>query len=132
MTDEQFSNLRSLLSGATGVVCLIYAVLAIVMDRPDPMPIYIPSMLGILTAVVLFGVSLGFPSSARAATDERYFHIARIAAARAYWLSLAAFVILFIGRSAFHLRIETTVAAFGTLMGAAFLLAFVWGEWRDR
>ncbi|MEP4195724.1 MAG: hypothetical protein ABJL99_08835 [Aliishimia sp.] len=130
---EKIAMLRSVLLGLTGLVCVSYAVLAIVQGRPDPMPWFVPGVLGILSGII---ISASFaragPKAIRAATDELHREVNSKAQRHAYWVSLALFVVVSVlsGTAAFDR--DTGFAVLGTLMGSSYLLLFVLHEWRMR
>lgn len=125
MTLATFEILRRMTLGATGVICLVYAVLSLLGGRPDPMPFWIPGAAGALAGLVLsLGARLN-PKSAADATDEGYRADWGRAQQHAFWVALLLYplfgVLLALGWVGFH----TAFAAMGTLTGAAVLLLFV-------
>ena len=131
MQSETISRLRAVLLGLTGLGCLAYAVAALAMGRPDPVAWYWPSALGLASggAIALASVAAG-RSAARAAADELFRAVWGRAQGQAYWLSLALFAALGFAAATGAVGWATAYAAQGCLMGAAYLLLFVWNDLR--
>ena len=54
----------------TGLTCLAYAVLALLQVRPDPFPFWIPGILGIISAALIFALAAAGRKNAKHAFDE--------------------------------------------------------------
>ncbi len=131
MTVEQLEGLRRGLLGLTGLSCVSYALLAVLQNRPDPFYWWVPMSFGILAAVLITaGIFAAGRNVALQATDELYRATNMRAASQAYWVSLALFVLFSVLAGREVLAWPTSVAALGTLMGAAYLLLFVYHDWR--
>ena len=131
MQSETISRLRAVLLGLTGLGCLAYAVAALVAGRPDPVAWYWPSVLGALSGLAIGAVSVRAGRAAsRAAADELFRLVWARAQGQAYWVSLAIFAVLGFVAAAGLIGWATAYAAMGCLMGAAFLLLFVWHDLR--
>ncbi len=126
-------NIRVVVFGLTGVVCLLYAILAVSNGRPDPFSPWIPGIFGVVSAlVVMIAVYSAGPTNAAMAQDEGFSHDFRRAQCVGYWIALMLYPIF--GYCLAHGLTSYTVAfaAMGTLSGAAFLLPFVWFDLRGR
>ncbi|MCB1405512.1 MAG: hypothetical protein KDK01_04430 [Rhodobacteraceae bacterium] len=133
MTVESLSLIRVLSLGVTGLSCLGYAVMALATGVPDPVGWYWPGALGVGAALVITVASLiGGRRAARMATDELYRAVTQRAERQAYWLSLAMFAVVATVCARGLVPWDAGFAAFGCLMGAAFLLLFVWHDLRMR
>ena len=57
----------------TGLTCLAYAVLALLQMRPDPFPFWIPGILGLISAALIFAMaSAAVRKSTQQAFDDGY------------------------------------------------------------
>ncbi len=126
MTSNGFSLLRLIMLGATGLVCLAYAILAFTMGRPDPMNPYIPGIMGGLAflALTVGGIAAG-PQNAGAANDEGYRNDNKRAAAFGYWVAIWLYPIFAVLMINGYVQSGVAFATMGTLTAAAFLLRFV-------
>lgn len=130
---EMISRLRTGSLGLTGLACVGYAGLALVQGRPDPVWWWLPGGLGLLSALVIALAAFGAGRRAASeAMDELYQAVSHRAQRQAYWLSMAMFVIIAVLTGRDILDARTGFAVLGTLMGASFLLLFVWHDWRMR
>ena len=57
VTSELLSTFRRIMCAITGLTCLAYAVLAILQMRPDPFPFWIPGILGLISAALIFALA---------------------------------------------------------------------------
>lgn len=130
MNELAIARLRQIMMAGTGVVCLSYCALALLWDTPRPMGWYIPASFGVGTSLALVLTAFVAPKSAQMAFDEGYRHVSQKAAAFAYWVSLFGFVVFFLSFKSLGLDLKTTVASFGTFMGAAYLLPFAYLDWK--
>ena len=133
MTAGTLGLIRVTMLGLTGLLCLVYAALALWTGQPDPMAWYWPTAMGLASGVVITvsAVAAG-RRRARAATDELYHLTNQRALAQAYWLSLGLFAVLALASSRGLVDWRTGFAVLGCLMGAAYLLLFVWHDLRAR
>ena len=125
MSGEGLVKLRGWLMGFAGVVCLAYAVLALLTGRPNPMPQFIPGLAGVAAAVAIY---LAFwqagSASRRVASDEMFKMEMNMAVRVGFWVGVflyPAFAPLLI---AGWTKFEVAFAAMGTLMAASYLLTF--------
>ena len=131
MTVERLEVLRRSLLALTGASCVAYALLAIVQNKPDPLYWWVPMSFGIASAVLITaGFLMAGRDVAKQATDELYRATEVRASSRAYWVSLALFVLFAVLAGRDVLAWPTSVAAFGTLMGASYLVLFAYYDWR--
>ena len=123
LTPPTLTRIRQIALGATGVACLSYAVLALALGRPDPMPGWIPGAFGILAGVIITATHLlAGKRAARAANDELQRAENRRALAISYWVALALYPLFGLLLALGYLTYPTAFAAMGTLTGAAYLL----------
>ena len=131
ISSETLAWVRIWALGMTGLACVAYATLALAMGRPDPVGWYWPGLIGAAAAVVISVTAFvaGRPQT-QAAMDELHQETNHRAQRHAYWLSLALFVGLSGGAALGWVGFNTAMAAFGCLMGASYLLLFVWYDLR--
>ena len=73
LTKDSFSTLRRITFAIAGLTCLAYAVLALLQVRPDPFPFWIPGILGIISAALIFALAAAAGhENAHRAFDEGY------------------------------------------------------------
>lgn len=129
----RIAQVRVTLMGLTGLACVAYALGVAITGRPDPVPWYLPGALGVLSALVIAGVALASGRrAAQAATDELYRLVRDRAERGAYWLSMGLFVAVALAVRAGWLAWREGFVVLGCLMGASFLLLFVWHDLRLR
>jgi len=133
MNADRISLIRTVCLGLTGVSCVAYSVLALASGVPNPVGWYWPGALGLASGLVItIAAFMGGKSEARAATDELYKAVSHRAERQAYWVSMALFVIVAVSCAWGLMPWDTGFAVFGTLMGASFLLLFVYHDLRMR
>jgi hypothetical protein len=133
MTAERLAFLRVLLLGLTGLCCVGYAALALAQGRPDPVGWYIPGAVGAASAVLIaLAALLAGRKQAGMASDDLYRHIRARAERQAYWVSMGLFGVAAVSCANGLIAWNTGFAAYGCLMGGAFLLLFVWHDLRMR
>lgn len=130
---QNFSTLRTVLLGFTGLTCLLYAALALMQNRPDPMGWWVPGAIGATAAVLIFIAAFVIGNrAARMATDELYHAVNHRAQRHAYWASLGVFIPIAVLAKREVIAWDTGFAVLGTMMGASYLLLFVLYELRMR
>lgn len=130
---ERISTVRSALLGLTGLACVLYALGVLLTGRVNPVPWYVPGALGLFSALAITVTALlSGRRAAEAATDELYRLVRDRAARQAYWLSMVLFVALAVAARAGLVGWEQGFVVLGCLMGASFLLLFVWHDLRMR
>lgn len=133
ISSEKLSKIRSTLLGVTGATCLIYAVMSLLLGRPDPMPFWIPGILGFGSAALIAVAAIfAGQKNAEQATDEGYLTDRRRAESYAYWIALLLYPAFAVPIAKGWLGWPTAFAAMGTITGATFLLLFVWFDTRGR
>lgn len=133
VTSETFSTIRTVLLGLTGLACLGYALAALVMGRPDPVGWYWPASIGSMAGLLIALAALAAGrAKAGQATDDLYHEVNGRAQRQAYWLSMLVFAVLAVSAAQGWVAHRTAMAALGCLMGAAYLLLFVWHDLRLR
>ena len=132
-TADTLARLRRATLGATGLVCLAYALAALAMDRPDPFAFWLPGAFGVASAfIITLALNVTDRKSAKAATDEGYRADTHRAARVAYWIALALYPLFGVLLASGLTTFPTAFAAMGTLTGAAFLLLFTLFDWQGR
>lgn len=128
---RNFSILRSLLLGLTGLSCVTYALLAVLQGRPDPVGWWIPGAVGACAAALIFlaAVMVGRRAT-QIAMDELHILVNQRAQRHAYWVCLGLFVGVILLAKTGIVDWNTGFAVLGTLMGASYPLLFVFYEWR--
>lgn len=110
---------------------LLYALLCLSGGTTRPFYWWLPAALGLASTAALFALSfLAGRSIAAQAWDELYHATSRKAAARAYWVSLVLFAAFGVSAAFGIVQSPVGIAAFGTLMGASYLIFFVYLDWR--
>lgn len=132
LTDTDIAKVRTVLLCMVGLSCLIYAVLALAQNSPQPIWWFIPAAMGCLASLGIFvAFAMGSATARKMASDEMYQQINHRAQRHAYWVALwlyPAFAMLVI---TFGIEWNTVFAAMGTLTGAAYLLLLTFYEWRQ-
>ena len=73
LTSDSLSTFRRIMFAITGLTCLAYAVLALLQMRPDPFPFWIPGILGLISAALIFALAAAAGrKNAQQAFDESY------------------------------------------------------------
>jgi len=133
MTEEGIARIRILSLGFTGVCCAAYAIAVLVTGRPDPVAWWWPGFAGVISlGLITAAAVMGGKRAAEAATDELYRAVNHRAERHAYWVSMALFVVIAILCVQGFVPWRAGFAALGCLMGAAYLLLFVWYDLRMR
>lgn len=131
ISSEIIEKTRSFSLAAAGVSCFAYAGMALFQGRPDPFLWWIPGAFGLGAAVLItLATFIAGRAATDAAMDELYHSTAQRAAAIAYWVSLALFVITALLAKFGIADRATSTAILGTLMGGSYLALFVWLDWR--
>ena len=124
---------RRIMFAITGLTCLAYAVLALLQMRPDPFPFWIPGILGLISAALIFALAAAAGrKSAQQAFDGGYIMDKRRAEAHAFWISLMLYPIFGILMATGAVALPTAFAAMGTLKGAAYLLLLTYYDAMGR
>ena len=131
LQDTDISKVRTILLGLTGLSCLLYAILAVTQNTPQPIWWFVPTAMGVIAGIGTFvAFAMADPASRRMATDEMYTLITHRAQRHAYWLSLGLYLAFAVIIMTTGLEWNTAFAAMGTLTGAAYLLLLTFYEWR--
>ncbi len=126
-------NIRVIVFGLTGLVCLLYAVLALVYGRPDPFSPWIPGIFGVVSAVVVMvALFTAGPRNAAMARDEGFSHDFSRAQGVGYWIALLLYPVFGYFLAYGWVTYAVAFAAMGTFTGASFLLLFVWFDLQGR
>ena len=131
LQDTDISKVRTILLGITGLSCLVYAILAIAQNDPQPIWWLISMTAGLLASVgIAIAFLLGDSSARQMAHDEMYDELNHRAQRHAYWIAVLMYPIFAVIIMATGLSWETTFAAMGTLTGASYLLLLTFYESR--
>ena len=123
---ENISNIRMIVFGVTGVLCLAYAILALIIQDPAPFPFWIPGASGVMAALVLWGTSFAAGEKyAGMAWDESYAVDARRAASIAFWIGILLHPMFGVLLALGLVDWPVAFAVMGTLTPAAYLLLLV-------
>ena len=127
LMSDSLSTFRRIMFAITGLTCLAYAVLALLQMRPDPFPFWIPGILGLISAALIFALAAAVGrKNALQAFDEGNIMDKRRAEAHAFWVALMLYPIFGILMATGTVALSTAFAAMGTLTGAAYLLLFTY------
>ena len=123
LSSEKIARLQSFLFGATGLICMLYALLVVFTGQPDPMPLWLLGSVGLLSAVLIFSKFHHADTvSVQQSTDELFKHNAAIAHRFGFWgaLLLYPFFGFLIATDVISLTLAFPIM--GTLTAAAYLL----------
>jgi 4-amino-4-deoxy-L-arabinose transferase-like glycosyltransferase len=132
LTSDSLSSFRRIMFAITGLTCLAYAALALLQVRPDPFPFWIPGILGIISAALIFALAAVGRKNAKQAFVEGYIMDKRRAQAHAFWIAIIFLPIFGIFMATSTVALPTAFAAMGTLAGAAYLLLFTYYDAMGR
>lgn len=132
LTSDSLSTFRHIMFAITGLTCLAYAALALLQVRPDPFPFWIPGILGIISAALIFALAAVGRKNAKQAFVEGYIMDKRRAQAHAFWIAMIFLPIFGIFMATGTVALPTAFAAMGTLAGAAYLLLFTYYDAMGR
>ena len=124
--------MRRITFAIAGLTCLAYALLALLQVRPDPFPFWIPGILGIISAALIFALAAVGRKNAKQAFVEGYIMDKRRAQAHAFWIAMIFLPIFGIFMATGTVALPTAFAAMGTLAGAAYLLLFTYYDAMGR
>ncbi len=132
LTSDSLSTFRRIMFAITGLTCLACAALALLQVRPDPFPFWIPGILGIISAALIFALAAVGRKNAKQAFVEGYIMDKRRAQAHAFWIAMIFLPIFGIFMATGTVALPTAFAAMGTLAGAAYLLLFTYYDAMGR
>ena len=132
LTSDSLSSFRRIMFAITGLTCLACAALALLQVRADPFPFWIPSILGIISAALIFALAAAGRKNAKQAFVEGYIMGKRRAQAHAFWIAMIFLPIFGIFMATGTVALPTAFAAMGTLAGAAYLLLFTYYDAMGR
>lgn len=114
---------RQICLGLTGLICLAYAVGAVLGGTPQPFSPWLPGLMGLLAAAAItLSAFVAGQHNARRAMDEFYRSVDHRAQRYAYWFALALYPAFGLLLGFDMLDYPVAFAAMGTLTGAAYLL----------
>lgn len=133
MTLERLFLTRTLMLGGTGVLCAVYAMLALAMGRPDPLPIWLTAVAGALAwGVIRTAANAAGADVARQSFDEGYDADCARAQSFGFWTALWMYPVfgglLWLG----WIDWAVALASMGCLTAASFLLRLIWLDVRGR
>ena len=131
-TSDSLSTFHLIMFAITGLTCLACAALALLQVRPDPFPFWIPGILGIISAALIFALAAVGRKNAKQAFVEGYIMDKRRAQAHAFWIAMIFLPIFGIFMATGTVALPTAFAAMGTLAGAAYLLLFTYYDAMGR
>lgn len=127
------SNIRVIVLGLTGLVCLLYAVLALLSGSPDPISPWIPGIFGVgSAAIIVIAFLFAGSHNAEMASDEGFFSDYNKAIGTGYWTALFLYPVFAVALFNGWVSYPVAFAAMGTLTAAAYLLPFVLFDLRGR
>ncbi len=132
LTSDSLSSFRRIMFAITGLTCLACAALALLQVRPDPFPFWIPGILGIISAALIFALAAVGRKNAKQAFVEGYIMDKRRAQAHAFWIAMIFLPIFGVFMATGTVALPTAFAAMGTLAGAAYLLLFTYYDAMGR
>jgi len=132
LTSDSLSTFCRITFAIAGLTCLAYAALALLQVRPDPFPFWIPGILGIISAALIFALAAVGRKNAKQAFVEGYIMDKRRAQAHAFWIAMIFLPIFGIFMATGTVALPTAFAAMGTLAGAAYLLLFTYYDAMGR
>ena len=132
LRSDSLSTFHRIMFAIMGLTCLACAVLALLQVRPDPFPFWIPGILGIISAALIFALAAAGRKNAKHAFDEDYIMDKRRGEAHAFWVALMLYPIFGILMATGTVALPTAFAAMGTLTGAAYLLLFTYYDAMGR
>ena len=132
LNSDSLSSFRRIMFAIAGLTCLAYAALALLQVRPDPFPFWIPGILGIISAALIFALAAVGRKNAKQAFVEGYIMDKRRAQAHAFWIAMIFLPIFGIFMATGTVALPTAFAAMGTLAGAAYLLLFTYYDAMGR
>lgn len=133
LSSQNLSNIRTFVLGGTGLICLAYAVLAMLWGRPDPFPSWIPGLAGFGSAAIIsIAAIVAGRSKTAQAVDEGYVADTHKAQQISYWIALLLYPAFGLLLWSGWVTWQVAFAAMGTLTGAAFLLLFVLFDLRGQ
>ena len=133
MTSNRLFMTRTILMGATGLICALYAVLALVMGRPDPFPFWIPGLVGFAAWLTIWkAAGLAGPDVAGQSFDEGFRADNLHAQAFAFWVAVWMYPVF--GFLLWQGVVEGPVAfaSMGCLTAASYLLGLIWRDIKGR
>ncbi len=133
MTSHALFLTRSLSMALAGVICALYAILVVVQGRPDPLPFWIPSVVGVAAALAIWAsVGASRPKVVNAAFDEGYRADSVLAERMGFWVAIALHPIFGAQLYMDWISWPSAFAAMGTLTAATYLLGSAILDFRGR
>ncbi|MEM6462781.1 MAG: hypothetical protein AAF724_12785 [Pseudomonadota bacterium] len=133
LSANALSNIRVAVLGVTGIICLVYASLALLTGRPDPIPPWVPALFGVGSAAIIM---IAFFSATRRAADMASDEGFAADNGRAHKIGYLVALFLYPAFAAplalGWISWPVAYAAMGTLTAAAFLLPFVLFDLKGR
>ncbi|MEP5730669.1 MAG: hypothetical protein ABJL67_15010 [Sulfitobacter sp.] len=133
MTSQSLDHIRMVSLALTGCVCLTYAVLVLATGQPDPMPVWIPGVAGLLALVTIWtSVAVSDTKSIEASFDEGFRADDGKAQKLGFWVAVWLYPVFGVPLYLEWITGFSAIAAMGTLTAAAYLLGTVVFDLRGR
>jgi hypothetical protein len=132
LSSDSLSTFHRIMFAIMGLTCLACAALALLQVRPDPFPFWIPGILEIISAALIFALAAAGRKNSKQAFVEGYIMDKRRAQAHAFWIAMIFLPIFGIFMATGTVALPTAFAAMGTLAGAAYLLLFTYYDAMGR
>ena len=132
LSSDSLSTFHRIMFAIMGLTCLACAALALLQVRTDPFPFWIPGILEIISAALIFALAAAGRKNAKQAFVEGYIMDKRRAQAHAFWIAMIFLPIFGTFMATGTVALPTAFAAMGTLAGAAYLLLFTYYDAMGR
>ena len=133
MTSEKMFQIRSATMGGAGLICALYAGLALLTGHPDPLPIWITGAAGLFAGAVIWIAALTAGRDvAEQSFDEGYRADARTAQRIGFWVAVWLYPLFGILLWAGWVTWPVAFASMGCLTAASYLLSATWLDMRGR
>jgi len=133
MTPNRLFLTRTLMLGLTGLICALYAILALTSGRPDPFPFWIPALAGIGAWVVIWkSAGLAGAGVAEQSFDEGFRDDDLRAQALAFWVALWLYPVFGVLLWQGVVDGPVAFASMGCLTAASYLLGLIWRDIKGR
>ena len=113
LRSDSLSTFHRIMFAIMGLTCLACAALALLQVRPDPFPFWIPGILGIISAALIFALAAAGRKNAKQAFVEGYIMDKRRAQADAFWIAMIFLPIFGIFMATGTVALPTAFAAMG-------------------
>lgn len=130
---ERLSSIRLVVLGLTGLVCALYASLALLWGNPVPFAPWVPGLCGLASAIIIsLAACAAGDRTADMAFDEGYAADNQRAQRYGYWIAVFLYPAFAVPLSLGWITWQVGFAAMGTLTAAGYLLLFVLFDLQGR